>query len=121
MDFKELTYVLALARNESITKAAQELYLTQPALTRFLQRLESSVGQPLFCRLGNRLVPTYAGEKYIERAQEILFLKKQLDEEMQDIAQNHRGQLRIGFQSSAAFLCCPRFCRPLLSGIRTSS
>ena len=108
MVFKELTYVLALARNESITKAAQELYLTQPALTRFLQRLESSVGQPLFCRLGNRLVPTYAGEKYIERAQEILFLKKQLDEEMQDIAQNHRGQLRIGLSIFRSFSLLPK-------------
>lgn len=68
MDFKELTYVLALARHQSVTKAAQELYLTQPALTRFLQRLETSVGQPLFTRSGNRLIPTYAGEKYIERA-----------------------------------------------------
>ena len=103
MDFKELTYVLALARHQSGTKAAQELYLTQPALTRFLQRLETSVGQPLFTRSGNRLIPTYAGEKYIERAQEILLLKKQLDAEMQDIVQVHRGQLRIGLSIFRSF------------------
>ena len=78
MDFKELTYVLALARHQSVTKAAQELYLTQPALTRFLQRLETSVGQPLFTRSGNRLIPTYAGEKYIERAQDVY--KRQLQD-----------------------------------------
>ena len=107
MDFKELTYVLALARHQSVTKAAQELYLTQPALTRFLQRLETSVGQPLFTRSGNRLIPTYAGEKYIERAQEILLLKKQLDAEMQDIVQVHRGQLRIGLSIFRSFSLLP--------------
>lgn len=107
MDFKELTYVLVLARHQSVTKAAQELYLTQPALTRFLQRLETSVGQPLFTRSGNRLIPTYAGEKYIERAQEILLLKKQLDAEMQDIVQVHRGQLRIGLSIFRSFSLLP--------------
>ena len=107
MDFKELTYVLALARHQSVTKAAQELYLTQPALTRFLQRLETSVGQPLFTRSGNRLIPTYAGEKYIERAQEILLLKKQLDAEMQDIVQVHRGKLRIGLSIFRSFSLLP--------------
>lgn len=96
MDFKELNYVLALARCQNFTKAAESLYLSQPALTRFLQRLELSLGQPLFQRLGNKLVLTYAGERYVAKAQEILQQKKQLDEELQDIIQQHRGHLRVG-------------------------
>ena len=71
MDFKELTYVMALARYQNITRAAQSLYLSQPALTRFLQRLESTLGQPLFNRLDNRLMLTYAGKIYVAKAQEI--------------------------------------------------
>ena len=96
MDFKELTYVMALARYQNITRAAQSLYLSQPALTRFLQRLGSTLGQPLFNRLGNRLVLTYAGKIYVAKAQEILMMKKELDETMQDIARSHCGHLRIG-------------------------
>ena len=41
MDFKDLSYVLAIARYQNITKAANSLYVTQPTLTKFLQNLES--------------------------------------------------------------------------------
>ena len=66
MDFKDLSYVLAIARYQNITKAANSLYVTQP-------------GQKLFRKLGHRFVLTYAGERYVEKASEILNLKKELD------------------------------------------
>ena len=43
MDFKDLSYVLAIARYQNITKAANSLYVTQPTLTKFLQNLEQSL------------------------------------------------------------------------------
>ena len=67
MDFKELTYVLAIARHQNITRAAEALHLTQPTLSKFLKALETELHQPLFQRLGNRYQPTYAGERYLQR------------------------------------------------------
>lgn len=97
MDFKELNYIIAIARYQNITKAADSLYITQPTLTKFLQQQERSLGQKLFKKLGNRFVPTYAGERYVARAKEMLNIKKELDHEMGDIARNNEGALKIAF------------------------
>ena len=80
MDFKDLSYVLAIARYQNITKAANSLYVTQPTLTKFLQNLETELGQKLFRKLGHRFVLTYAGERYVAKATEILNLKKEMDQ-----------------------------------------
>ena len=85
MDFKDLSYVIAIAKTQNITKAADMLYVTQPTLTKFLQNLEREMGQKLFKKLGNRFVLTYAGERYVAKATEILNLKKELDQEMGDM------------------------------------
>ncbi len=96
-DFREMSYVLAIARHQNITRAANALYITQPTLSKFLQNLEQNLGQDLFRRLGNRYVPTYAGERYLEKARQILNLKKELDQEMGDIIKNNEGILRVSF------------------------
>ena len=68
MDFKDLSYVIAIAKTQNITKAADMLYVTQPTLTKFLQNLEREMGQKLFKKLGNRFILTYAGERYVAKA-----------------------------------------------------
>ena len=97
MDFKDLAYVLAIAKYQNITKAADSLYVTQPTLTKFLQNLERNLGQKLFRKLGHRFILTYAGERYVKKATEILNLKKELDQEMGDIIKNNQGSLKIAF------------------------
>lgn len=97
MDFKDMSYVLAIEKYGNITRAAESLYLTQPSLSRFLQNLEADIGQPLFKRVGNRYIPTYIGERYIARAREILYVKKELDQELGDIVKRNVGMLKIGF------------------------
>lgn len=97
MDFRDMTYVLAIGKYGNLTKAAEALYISQPNLSRFLQALEKSIGQPLFKRVGNKYVPTYIGERYMDHARRILQDKQELDQEMTDIIQNDRGELRIGF------------------------
>lgn len=107
MDFKDFAYVLAIAKYQNITKAADSLYVTQPTLTKFLQNLEKELGQKLFRKLGHRFVLTYAGERYVAKAVEILNLKKELDQEMGDIIKNNLGSLKIAFPTMRSTYMLP--------------
>lgn len=72
MELRELRYFLAVAREESISRAAESLFITQPNLSRQMQNLEKETGQKLFIR-GNRKVSlTPAGALLRKRAEEIL-------------------------------------------------
>lgn len=95
MDFKELQYVLCIAKNNSISKAAKELYISQPSLSKYLQNLERNLNIKLFERMGNNFILTYAGERYIKCAREILRLKKDLDDEFFDIVNHKKGRLNV--------------------------
>jgi DNA-binding transcriptional LysR family regulator len=95
MDFKELQYVLYIAKNNSISKAARELYISQPSLSKYLQNLERNLDIKLFERMGNNFILTYAGEKYIKCAREILRIKKGLDDEFFDIVNHRKGRLNV--------------------------
>ena len=68
MNLKELDYMLAIAKYQNITKAAESLYITQPALTRFLQNIEKEFQQKFFKKLPpayftgqGRYLPVFAG------------------------------------------------------------
>ena len=97
MDFRELTYVVSIAKHQSVSKAAQELFVSQPTLSKFIQNLESELDQPLFRKLGNRFLLTYAGERYVAQARCILAMKKELDQELSDIIRQNIGELKIAF------------------------
>jgi len=65
MDFKELEYVLSIAKNNSISKAAKELYISQPSLSKYLQNLEKNMDVKLFERCGNNFILTMIVQKYL--------------------------------------------------------
>ena len=62
MNLKEQEYVCALAENGTITAAAKELFISQPALSIYINNLEKSLGVQLFERVGKQFILTYAGE-----------------------------------------------------------
>jgi DNA-binding transcriptional LysR family regulator len=97
MDFRELQYVVSIAKQQNITRASEEVYVSQPTLSKFVQNLEHYLGQPLFRRVGNRFLLTYAGERYVEKARAMLAMKKELDQELQDILKKDIGELKIAF------------------------
>lgn len=97
VDFRELTYVLAIARHQNITKAAESLFVSQPTLSKFLIGLEKDIGLPLFQKIGHRYQLTYAGERYVETAQKIIRLKNDLDMEMADIIKRDVGVVKVAF------------------------
>lgn len=97
MDFRELSYIIALAKHGTIVQAAKELYISQPSLSKFLQRKQKEIGVPLFERIGKQYRLTYAGERYVETSQRILDLKRQLDGEMYEITNSGHGRIRVAF------------------------
>ena len=72
MDLKQLTALVTVAEVGSITKAAQVLHLVQPSVTRQVKLLEQELGVALFERTRQGMVPTPAGEAFVERARRAL-------------------------------------------------
>lgn len=99
MDLKEQEYVMAIAKHRSITKAADELFITQPTLSIFINRLEARMGIRLFDRIGKQFIPTYAGELYIKKARELLVIQNEFKAELSDLISGYTGRLRFGLHS----------------------
>lgn len=78
MDRREIEYVIVIAQEKTLSKAADRLFVSQPALSRFLLKLEDELGLPLFERRKRQLIPTYAGELYLATARSILQLQQKL-------------------------------------------
>lgn len=71
MELTQLQYFRVLARNGNMTRAAEELHITQPALSRSIAALEEDIGAPLFIRDHGKLTLSRAGELFLETADKI--------------------------------------------------
>lgn len=100
-------YIIAIAENASISKAAKELFISQPALTKYLNKLEEDLGVRLFDRTVNPIQITYAGEVYLQEGRKILEMQKRLEQRMGEISQFQRGRLTIGINSERGSWCLP--------------
>ena len=108
MDFRELSYIAAIAKHQNITKAAEALYISQPSLSKFLSSIESELGLKLFKRADKKYIPTYAGERYLEYARNILETKANLDSELADIIKRDIGVLNIGLPTMRCTFMLPK-------------
>ncbi len=97
MNVKDYRYIVEIAEQKSISKAAAVLYITQSALTRFLQRVEDELGASLFFRQGNHLVLTEVGQCYVERGRKIIELDYEAEEEISKLIQQKKQYIRIGY------------------------
>lgn len=93
---REYEYVSAIAREGTLSGAAVQLGISQPALTRFLQKEEGELGTALFQRIDNRMVLTYAGECYLEHIKQIFAIQAHMRAALDDITRMDRGRLRVG-------------------------
>ncbi|QAT49250.1 LysR family transcriptional regulator [Caproiciproducens sp. NJN-50] len=97
MDMQQLVYICTVAECQSITKAANSLYISQPALSHFISKVEDQLGVKLFDRSTSPLSLTFAGERYIEYARQILMMENNMSKELGDISKNRKGRIRVGF------------------------
>lgn len=90
MKLREYEYILAIAREKNMIRAAQYLCISQPALSRLLASVEAEIGTRLFKRCGREMVPTEAGRAYLDNAQRIVELNEQFESQMKQITSSSR-------------------------------
>ena len=93
MEFHQLRYFLQVAERGNFTRAAEDLMVSQPALSRSIQKLEEELGQPLFERQTRSLALTDSGKLLQVRARQILALIEHTKAEITDDGQT--GRLRV--------------------------
>ncbi|MCP4535845.1 MAG: LysR family transcriptional regulator [Chloroflexi bacterium] len=111
MELHQLEGFLTVARTGSFTRAAEELFLTQPALSLKIKALEKSLGERLFERQGRKLLLTPAGRILLARAEQILGLVEQTNEEVQALKGLTGGRLVIGTNDSNCLYVLPDLIR----------
>lgn len=96
MDIRVLQYFLAVAREESITKAAETLRMTQPPLSRQLKDLEEELGKQLLIRGSKKITLTEDGMLLRKRAEELVDLMEKTRAELASSNENINGEIYIG-------------------------
>lgn len=96
MELRVLNYFLAVAREENFTKAAQQLHLTQPTLSRQIADLEQELGVKLFIRSNHNIILTEEGMILKRRAQEILSLADKTKRDFMQKEEALSGTISIG-------------------------
>lgn len=95
MNSRQLQYVTTVAETGSISAAAQKLYISQPSLSQYIQKIEGELGIELFERT-SPLRLTTAGKVYVETAKNILLEQSELEKVIGDIKDYKYGSLTIG-------------------------
>ena len=72
MNLKHVQYVLTILREGSITAASKKLFVSQPALSQTLKQIEQDLGAPIFDRTTDPISLTYAGQQYVDAAQQVM-------------------------------------------------
>lgn len=113
MDIRVLQYFLAVAREESITKAAETLHITQPPLSRQLKDLENEIGKQLFIRGSKRITLTEEGILLRKRAEEMIDLMEKTKAELSASKEIISGDIYIGSGESEAVSLIGRIAKSL--------
>jgi DNA-binding transcriptional LysR family regulator len=108
MNMQRLRAFQAIMHRGSVTLAANELGLTQPAVSKLLKALELEVGFPLFHRSNGRLTPTAQGTAFYQRAQRILTDIDELATIARRVAENRLGEIRLVATSQLSTTLFPR-------------
>lgn len=111
MELRLLRYFLTVAKEQSFTKAAEQLHITQPTLSRQMAALEDELGITLFLRNGKRISLTDEGILLKRRALEILNLEEKTLEELKGKEDVVEGTITIGCGEFAAVEILARICK----------
>ncbi len=96
MNYNILLYVIKVAKYKNFSKAAESIFLSQPALSQSINRLEQKLGVVLFNRNKNSVDLTEAGQIFIEKAEQIIKLMDDLENSMKNYTNKDLNKISIG-------------------------
>jgi DNA-binding transcriptional LysR family regulator len=103
ISFRQLRVFLEVAQQNSITRAAEALHLTPPAVSMQIKEIENQVGLPLFDRVGRTLSLSTAGEYFVVHAKRMLAVLRDAENAMSRFKRLERGMLTVGMVSTAKY------------------
>lgn len=109
MNDRQLEYMLLIAKTGSLTRAAEQLRVSQPSLSQMVKQIESALGVPIFDRTTTPLSLTYAGEKYMEAATRITAITGNLQKQVEEIHNEDYGVIRLGIPVQRSLQIVPYF------------
>jgi DNA-binding transcriptional LysR family regulator len=115
VDLRQLEMAIAVADNASFTRASQQLYVAQSAISRKIKLLEEELGEPIFKRVNKKIYITPAGQTLLRYARRIFQDMRNAKLEISEIAHLERGQLRVG----AGMLACTYILPPVLERFKS--
>lgn len=104
MDLKQLEYIVQIAEEKNITKAAKKMYITQSALNQTLLKLEKEIGALLFKRTKLSLELTEIGELYVKQAKKIIEIKNETYEQIDELKEIYNSTIKIGLTPERGML-----------------
>ncbi|MGU3473718.1 LysR family transcriptional regulator [Paenibacillus sp. D51F] len=112
MEIRHLHYLLEIAKQQNITKAAEALHLTQPTLSKIVKAMEDELGVPLFDRSSKQLRLTDAGTAAIKRVPSVLRAVQDVRTAIDDVARLKVGSISIGLPPVIGSVFFPRVVSP---------
>lgn len=108
MELRQLKYFLEAGKQKNITKAAESLHISQPALSKMIKSLETELGIPLFIRNNKTNELTDGGSVVMDYAQKIVGIVEEMSTTLNDLTNLSRGQLHIGLPPIIGSLFFPQ-------------
>ena len=108
MNLQQLRTFRVVAQQRSYSRAAQQLYLSQPGVSLQVRALEQSIGMPLFERSGRQLRLTEAGVALLDYAERILSLVDESQQALEELGNARRGIVRVAASTTAGIYIVPR-------------
>lgn len=100
---RQLQVFEAIVRLGSFTRAAEELFLTQPTVSMQIKKLSDSIGMPLFEHIGRRVRPTEAGKELYQSCRDIFKILANFEMKVADLQGIRMGRLRLGVITTAKY------------------
>lgn len=95
MELNKLFYFHTVAKHQNVTRAAQELYISQPALTKMIKGLEKELGLPLFCKKGRNIYLTEFGKYLKERTDKMFAIMEGVTEELNKMKNEANNTIKL--------------------------
>ena len=103
---RDREYVYAVYQERSFSRAAQRLFISQPALSSKVKKVEERVGAPLFDRSTNPIRLTPAGKCYVEAVEQVMGIEDELRSRLAQLADQREGAITIEHPPISAPMCC---------------